>query len=66
MPKELSFDLHFTDTEIIAVSGVGREFLETYPVHLMGKNKAYHAAIDQGLHVRFETAQIRDLLNSCF
>ena len=65
MTKELNYDLHFTDTEIVAVSGAGREFLETYPVHLMGRNKAYKAAIEQGLHVRFETVQVRDLLNSC-
>ena len=65
MTKELNYDLHFTDTEIVAVSGEGHEFLETYPVHLTDRTKACKAAIEQGLHVRFETAQIRDLLNSC-
>jgi len=62
MTKELNYDLHFTDTEIVAVSGVGHEFLETYPVHLTDRTKIYKTAIQQGLHVRFETVQVRDVI----
>ena len=60
MTKELFYDLHFTDTEIIAVSPCGQTFLDTAYLTNRRMRSLYLAAMDAGLHVRFESAAVRD------
>lgn len=59
MTKEIFYDLHFTDTTITALTHQGDMFVLHVPA-VMSMQLAYRAAIDQGLHVRFETAAVRD------
>jgi hypothetical protein len=60
MTKELFYALHFTDTEIVAISPRGRAFLDTADITSRRMQSLYSAAIDAGLHVRFETGAVRD------
>lgn len=58
MVKTLTFDLHFMETVIQPLTALGWEFCQ-------GKGygatpAAYRAAVDSGLHVRFENSRIRD------
>ena len=62
MTKTLPFDLHFTDTEVVAVSPRGRAFLGVADITSRQMRNLYLAAIEAGLHVRFETAAVRDLV----
>jgi hypothetical protein len=59
MTKELFYDLHFTDTAITSMTDQGDAFLMSTPQG-MSTQLAYRLAIDQGLHVRFENAAVRD------
>lgn len=60
MTKEIHYDLEFTDTEVIAVSPEGRTFLGTADISSRRMRPLYLAAVDAGLHVRFETTRLRD------
>ena len=60
MTKEIGFDLHFTDLCVNAVSAAGRKFLSSSAVYDANYHDIYTKAIDAGLHVRFETSELRD------
>ena len=62
MTKELHFDVHFASAGAQAVSGRGAEFL--YFRQGWHPRDIYVAAASSGLHIRFETAEIRDALAS--
>lgn len=64
MTKELFYDLHFTDTEVIAVSPSGQAFLNTADLTSRQMRALYLAAVESGLHARFETAAVRDALTA--
>ena len=64
MTKELFYDLHFTDTEVIAISPSGQAFLNTVDLTSRQMQNLYLAAIDAGLHVRFENVAVRDSVTS--
>ena len=60
MTKSLLFDIHFTDTEVIALSHRGRDFLATADITSRRMRALYRRAVEAGLHVRFENATVRD------
>ena len=63
MTKEIYYDLHFTSAEAIAISSRGREFLGISGASKVSKHQMqvlYRAALDAGLHARFENARVRD------
>lgn len=57
MVKELTFDLHFTATVIKPLTTAGLKFCQA---HDEATPAMYQAAVDAGLHVRFENAFVRD------
>lgn len=64
MTKEIGFDLEFKDTfEMIPMSSNGMRFLSQQNL-LRPFRHIYRDAIEQGLHVQFETARVRDLLTA--
>lgn len=60
MKKELHFDLEFTNSGVNAVSPAGKQLLFDYPN--ADSKMLYMTAVAQGLHVRFEHAQLRDAI----
>lgn len=61
MTKELWFDLNFeADGKIHPVSSAGREFLNSTQV--ISVRQIYQTAVEQGLHVRFATIHLRDII----
>jgi hypothetical protein len=59
MEEYMTFDLHFTDSDIKPLTQKGREFLA--PVsRIRATPNNYQVAVDQGLHVSFENAGVRD------
>lgn len=62
MTKSLLFDLHFTDTEVVALSLRGRDFLAAANITSRRMQTLYRQAVESGLHVRFENAAVRDLV----
>lgn len=60
MTKELFYDLDFTDTSIAPMSAKAVAFLARAYAAGLSRASIYQVAIDQGLHVRFETVTVRD------
>jgi hypothetical protein len=59
MTKQLTFDLEFKKDGIVALTDAGVTFLSLYRDN-QDLSHAYRTATGYGLHVRFETADIRD------
>lgn len=62
MTKELIFDLHFYETVIQPSTIIGWGFCKAYGYTVSPEK--YQKAVDAGLHVRFESASVRDMLAS--
>jgi hypothetical protein len=61
MTKEIYYDLHFTDSQIIILSDAGRAFVDRIlKTGDLDHAAIYQAAIKEGLHIQFATAAIRD------
>lgn len=64
MRQELKFDLHFTSIKIQVYTRKGANFMHDYPGLWLPTTNIYAAAIEAGLKVSFETAEVRDKLTS--
>jgi hypothetical protein len=60
MTKNLKYDLHFNQDSIVALSEAGAEFSDRVSANGQAAEEIYKQAIDDGLHCRFETADVRD------
>jgi hypothetical protein len=60
MTKEIYFDLHFTDLDIAPISHKAVSFLGAAYRLGLDRSTIYQCAVEQGLHVKFETATVRD------
>ena len=59
MVKEIFYDLEFTEDSILILSYSGKILLEQFKN--CSHKQIYQEAIARDLHVRFETAAVRDL-----
>ena len=64
MTKDLLFDIEFTaEGKVKPLSQAGLHFLINCP-DLLTRKQQYKTAVESGLHVRFATTSLRDMLDT--